>query len=155
MKGFATWFTIILMIFLVTGCSAALSTTKELADANSVRTFAPSDEPSVTVKPTGEAGKRGILKTLTSSGAGKCAYVFTNDTSAEPVEYALAILDKNETFSYNELDVIYRSTYLFEVEWGDDATLMVSLNEKDENEPGTMEAEGISVMFGRVSSVAQ
>ena len=74
-------------------------------------------------------------------------------TSGAVTEYALAILDKNETFSYNESDVIYRSAYLFDVEWGDDATLMVSLSEKDSNEPELMEIEGVVVMFGRVSSV--
>lgn len=138
---------LILCTFCLFGCSAPAQVP---VDSESVRTFAPEDAAS----PSPETEKRGILQSLTSPGSMHCAYVFTYNAAAEPVEYCLAVLNKNEMFDYDEADVIYRSNFLFDIEWGDDATLMVSLNEKETAEPAPLEAEGVMVMFGKVSASA-
>lgn len=155
MKGLHICLCVLLILCCLSGCTVVIDTPSPSQNAGeTVRTFSPSDAPSATQNISAQE-KRGILKSLSSPGGGKIAYIFTENASAEPVEYALTILNKGEQLHYDASESIFRSTLLFDMEWGDDATLMVSLNEKESDDPEPMTVEGVMVMFGRTSSVEQ
>ncbi len=147
MRFVALLFCIVISTFSLSGCFFVKESTSEEV----VRTFEPSNVLQIAQEEVKGQEKRGILFRTVSPGKTKCAYLFTFDASAEPVEYSLAILDKNQPFNYLVSDVIYTSENLFEIEWGDDATLMVSLHEKELKVPAPLESDEVMVMFGQVS----
>ena len=132
----------------VVGCAPKQDSLLPAHSADAVRTFAPSASASATHAPA----KKGILQSLPSPSGDKTAYIFTMDATADQVVYELTILDKSTPFNYEEGTVLYASPLLFDIEWGDDTTLMVSLNEKETNDPTPLTDNGVMVMFGRVST---
>lgn len=144
---------VLLILCCLSGCAVVIDTPSPPQNTGeTVRTFSPSDAPASTQN-VGVQEKRGILKSLSSPGGGKMAYIFTENASADPVEYALIILNEGEQLRYDASESIFRSTQLFDMEWGDNATLMVSLSEKEIDDPEPVMVEGVMVMFGRTSSV--
>lgn len=144
------WVCIIAMILLLLcGCTAK---TDQTVTSNELRTFSPLVSEESDVVPS-KTEKRGIIKSVTSPDKTKIAYIFTFDATADVVEYVLSVKSKSETFTYDETQVAFRSTLLFDVEWGDDATLMVSLDEMESKVPTPIEQNGVMIMFGQVSSI--
>jgi len=142
-------FSVLLIILMILGgCTAKSEKTEETV---LLRNFAPSGEPVPTELPE-KTEKRGIIKSIPSSDKKKVAYIFTFDATAESVEYALSVQNKSETFTYDESKVLFRSNWLFNIEWGDDTTLMASLDEKETQIPAPLESDGVMVMFGQVLS---
>lgn len=138
------------VLFLLFGLSACAFTQEDSATGELVRTFTPAANSTYEAEKPAGREKRGIIKSADSPGGSKCAYIFTPDATADVVEYALAVKEPNVSLSYEDEEIIYSSNYLFDFEWGDDETLMVSLNEQDINKPETKAVNGVMVMFGRV-----
>ena len=136
MKKITVFLLLLLVLFGTAGCVSRNDSLLPGHSADAVRTFA----------------KKGILQSLPSPSGDKTAYIFTMNATAEQVVYELTILDKSTPFNYEESAVLYASPLLFDIEWGDDTTLMVSLNEKETNDPTPVTSDGVMVMFGRVST---
>ena len=148
MKKITVFLLLLLVLFGTAGCASRNDSLLPGHSADAVRTFAPSASASATSAPA----KKGILQSLPSPSGDKTAYIFTMNATAEQVVYELTILDKSTPFNYEESAVLYASPLLFDIEWGDDTTLMVSLNEKEANDPTPVTSDGVMVMFGRVST---
>lgn len=142
-------FLALILLFILSGCSAK---TKKVDQLHTLRTFAPQENISEE-KDTIKEEKRGIIKSAPSADQAKVAYIFTFDSTADVVEYVLSVENKSETFAYDETRVLFRSANMFDVEWGDGGTLMVSLDEKESKVPAPIEKDGVLIMFGQVSSV--
>lgn len=144
MKRCVVFLLLICVMCGVLGCAAEQSHMPAEHTADVVRTFAPD---AADATPTPE--KRGILKSLLSPSGHRTAYIYTMNAVADPVVYELKIADTNEGFSYEQGTVLYSSSFSFDMEWGDETSLMVSLNEKDISEPTPVTEDGVMVMFGR------
>lgn len=148
MKRYAAIFCLFICLFCMTGCMAEQNRLPAERTHEAVRTFAPDDAPTATAIPE----KRGILQSLSSPSGLKTAYIYTLNAAADTVEYELKILDAEEPFTYEQGTVLYRSSFLFDIEWGDETSLMVSLNEKETADPAPVTEQGVMVMFGRIST---